>query len=76
MGVVNAVGLFLCLVGVLILFRYGMPFHVPMGGRTILIAEELDEAEKQMEHRYLIYGYFGLALVVIGTALQIWASLA
>ena len=32
----NTIGLVLTILGVLGLFRYGMPFHVPTGGRTFL----------------------------------------
>jgi hypothetical protein len=38
----NLIGLFPNLVGVLILFRYGMQFHVPTGGAVSLITEQLD----------------------------------
>jgi hypothetical protein len=49
--VLNLIGLVLNLAGVLILFRYGMPFHVPTGGAVSLITEQLDQAEIALEHR-------------------------
>jgi hypothetical protein len=52
-------GLALNLVGVLILFRWGMPFHVPSGGAIHFIAEQADEKEKALERIYTIIGYPG-----------------
>jgi hypothetical protein len=67
----NIIGLALNLVGVLILFRYGMPFHVPTGGAIHLITGQVDAAEKALESRYEIFGYFGLLAIVVGTGMQI-----
>jgi hypothetical protein len=57
--------------GVIILFRYGMPFHVPTGGAVHLITEQVDAAEKALESRYEVFGYFGLLAIVVGTGMQI-----
>lgn len=73
--VFNLVGLALSLVGVLILFRWGMPFHVPTGGAIHLITEQADEKEKALEHIYTIIGYVGLTLLIAGTVLQMVAVL-
>jgi hypothetical protein len=67
-------GLALNLVGVLILFRYGMPFHVPSGGAVHLILEKTDQAEIELERRYTLYGYVGLFLLIAGTNLQMVAA--
>ena len=70
----NLIGLALNLVGVLILFRYGMPFHVPTGGAVSLITETRDQADIALEQRYTLYGYFGLGLLIAGTILQMVAA--
>jgi len=67
----NIIGLVLNLVGVIILFRYGMPFHVPTGGAVHIVTEQIDAAEKALESWYEIYGYFGLLAIVVGTFMQI-----
>jgi hypothetical protein len=75
--VLNLIGLTLNLAGVLILFRYGMPFHVPTKGAVHLILEQTDQAEIELERRYEIYGYIGLIFLVVGTILQMagaWRS--
>ena len=68
----NVIGLVANLAGVILLFRYGMPFHVPAKGKTFLIAEgPLDEAEIRQERIYSALGWTGLILIVAGTGLQI-----
>lgn len=71
----NLVGLALSLVGVLILFRWGMPFHVPTGGAVSIITQQADAKEIALERIYTIIGYVGLALLILGTVLQMVAVL-
>jgi len=63
------------LVGVLILFRWGMPFRVPTGGAVSIIIEARDQHALAMERIYTILGYVGLLLLILGTALQMFAVL-
>jgi hypothetical protein len=70
----SVVGMMMGLVGVLLLFRYGMPFHVETGGVTLISIEQVDVEEIKKEKVYKILGYIGIALVVVGTALQIKAA--
>lgn len=65
------IGLVTALGGVLILFRYGMPYHVESKGVVLLALEQTDHNEIKLEKRYRALGYVGLALVVTGTALQV-----
>jgi hypothetical protein len=67
----NIIGLVLNLVGVFILFRYGMPFHVRTEGTVFIVSGQVDAAEKALERRYEIFGYFGLLAIVVGTGMQI-----
>jgi len=69
------IGLALTLVGVLILFRWGMPFHVPTGGAGAILLEHTDERAIALERIYTIIGYVGLALLITGTVLQMVAVL-
>ncbi len=72
----NITGLILVLVGVLILFRYGMPYRARRGGARFLVLAQKDEADLKQERRYDVLGWVGLVLVVVGTGAQIIASLS
>ena len=71
---INTLGLVLELIGVFLLFRFGMPFHVPTGGASLLTGYEIDQAVVALEQCYMVWGYVGLALLLLGTALQIVAT--
>jgi uncharacterized membrane protein len=73
--VFSLVGLALNLLGVLILFRWGMPFHVPAGGATFRVTSQVDTSGVALERIYTIIGYVGLALLIAGTVLQMVAVL-
>jgi hypothetical protein len=64
------VGIALNLVGVLLLFRYGMPFRVERKGASYWLLEETDYDVIKIERRYKILGYIGVVLIVLGSALQ------
>jgi hypothetical protein len=68
----NICGLLLTLFGVIILYRFGMPFRVrvdPKGVNwQVATADPKVERENQ---RYQSLGRFGLILIMIGTCCQI-----
>jgi hypothetical protein len=68
-------GLLLGLVGVLILFRYGMPFHVPTHGLRYIHDSYTNSLGIALERRYTQLGYVGLGLLAAGTVLQMLALL-
>jgi hypothetical protein len=70
----NAFGLLANLSGVLLLFRYGMPYRVSTGGSSILVSDTTDPHEIAMDQRYKRLGLLGLALIVLGTIAQIVAA--
>ena len=51
--VLNVIGLAFNLVGVLILFRWGMPFRVATGGVGHLLRVEKDEAAAALDKIYI-----------------------
>ncbi|TPJ85515.1 hypothetical protein FJ434_16450 [Mesorhizobium sp. B2-5-13] len=75
MAIFNIAGSVCSLAGVIVLFRYGMPYKVRTGGTTNIIIEQIDEEEVALERRYDKYGLGGLILIVLGTGLQIAANL-
>lgn len=70
----NIAGLILVLVGVLLLFRYGMPYRVRTGGDQFIILEQKDQSDIETEKLYGALGWIGLALVILGTACQVAAN--
>ena len=72
----TSAGLVLSLIGVLLLFRYGMPYRVRTRGQPIRVAISSDPRAATLERRYEMLGWLGLFLVVLGTICQIKAPSA
>ncbi len=72
----NVTGLVLGLIGVILLFRYGMPYQIRTEGKTP-ITKMLPGASNtiERERRYNRLGWLGLLLICLGTGLQIAATL-
>ena len=73
-NIINSFGLILDIVGVIILFRFGLPPKVFRDGvipkvASLSIQEKSKEYSKFKRHKY--WSYFGLSLLIIGFALQI-----
>jgi hypothetical protein len=76
LAVVNTAGLMLSLIGVFLLFRYGMPYRVRTDGKTEKTVKLADADEKsRLEKRYDRLGKFGLFLIVVGTVCQIYVGI-
>jgi hypothetical protein len=73
--ILNVGGLLMNLAGVILLFRYGMPYRVRTEGVSYLITEDIDKREVATEWRYDWLGKLGLFLIVAGTAAQILGAL-
>jgi hypothetical protein len=69
----NVFGLAANLIGVILLFRYGMPYRVPTEGSSIYVSSKVDPNELAKERRYKRLGKLGLGLIVLGTLAQIGA---
>jgi hypothetical protein len=66
----NIIGSLCGLLGVLLLFRYGMPYRVRTGGASFLILNQRDADDLRQEKLFDIFGWIGLVLVIAGTACQ------
>jgi hypothetical protein len=64
------IGIAFNLIGVLMLFRYGMPFRVDTDGDVYVRLGVKDEEIVRTTARYRLLGNIGLALIVLGTTLQ------
>jgi hypothetical protein len=75
-AVLSTIGLVASLAGVVLLFRYGMPYEIRRGGARYIQFEQIDPTQVGREARYGVLGWSGLVLIVIGTLFQIagaWA---
>jgi hypothetical protein len=71
---VNITGLLMNLAGVILLFRYGMPYRVRTGGNQARwLSGSVDQKTVRAERLYDRLGMLGLILIVSGTAAQIGA---
>ena len=72
----NVTGLILALAGILLLFRYGMPYRTRDNGVQYIITSQIDQTDLKWERLYDVLGWLGLAFVIIGTACQIISNFA
>ena len=72
-GVVNTVGLAFDIVGVILIFRYGIGPDIRRGGPSYLIVGE-DPEEARRAGRYDHLGRTGLLLIIAGFGIQIFSN--
>ena len=70
-----AIGLAMDIVGVLLLWRFGLPPNVSRGGTSYLILEQSDEAEARKAKVYDHVAHVAITLIVLGFILQLIATL-
>lgn len=68
---INDFGLFLDIIGALLVFKFGLPASIDREGYTHIITEQVNEAEINKARLYDRWGRFGLFLLVVGFALQL-----
>jgi drug/metabolite transporter (DMT)-like permease len=67
-------GLVASLLGVIILFLFGMPFRVRTRGLDSIYGDRVDEAAIQLEALYDKFGWLGVFLAVLGTTAQAYGA--
>jgi len=70
---VATIGLVLGAVGAFILFRFGLPFGRRTDGAIYRVIEQTDPKQLAREKRRDVLGWTGLAIGLIGIALQVAA---
>lgn len=68
--ITNAAGLAFDIIGVLLLWKFGLPEFISREGHDYLITEEINGAEKEKAKKYDKYAKGALIFIVIGFALQ------
>jgi hypothetical protein len=75
LAALSPIGLMLDIVGVVLVWRFGLPQSVYRGGVQHLILEQIDEKEAARAARYDRYSQLGLILLIGGFVLQLIGSL-
>ncbi len=70
-AILNSIGLSLDIIGVILLFFFGLNKNISKGGTIHLVIEQTDETEKEQWKFYNWMSILGLVLVVIGFLIQI-----
>jgi hypothetical protein len=71
----NIIGLVFDLIGVIMLFRFGLPPDITRSGSVYLIAEQEDPIEKDKAKKFERLSWIALIAIIIGFSLQIVANL-
>ena len=67
---INSIGLFLDIVGVILLFTFGLPPQVSRGGfKTLAIGRDENQAKKWKRYKFI--SWIALGFLVVGFSLQI-----
>jgi len=68
-------GLIANLAGVILLFRYGLPYAIRTGGEQTLTTGQQDLEAIKKEAHYSRRGGLGLILIILGTLFQVIGAL-
>lgn len=72
----NVLGLLANLVGVVLLFIFGMPYRISSSSGYFLVTEgNKNERDIKIDKLYKALGFVGLFLIIIGTIFQILATI-
>lgn len=68
---INDIGLFLDIIGAVLLFKFGLPASVDREGHIHIITEQFDEEEIKKGKFYERWGKIGLGLLILGFIFQL-----
>ncbi|HEY5405688.1 MAG TPA: hypothetical protein VIJ92_01310 [Ginsengibacter sp.] len=68
--ILNCIGLTSDIIGVIMLFKYGLPSEINKDGYTGIIMEQEDEEQKVKWKKYNFFSYIALTLFIIGFVFQ------
>ena len=70
-NLINSLGLFLDIIGVILIWNFGLPDSISREGHTFITTEGSDEREKARAARYDRWSKIGLSLVIVGFVVQL-----
>lgn len=71
MNYINSLGLIFDIIGVLILFKYGLPSNVSKNGEVGMTFLTKDNEDEKKYKKYKFRSNIGLIIIIIGFILQI-----
>ena len=71
----SAFGLILDIIGVILLWRFGLPPSIDRGGAEYLVSGAADEEEVKMARFYDRLSHIGIGLVILGFVFQLAGTL-
>ena len=71
---INSIGLIFDIIGVVLLFKYGLPSEISSTGSTGLSIEGTDENEVNKWKTYSLWSKIGLSFILIGFAFQLFSN--
>jgi hypothetical protein len=76
--IINVIGLTFDIIGVLMLFKYGLPSDLNKNGHISMVLEQVDNDEIHKYKKYERLSYVALVSIIIGFILQglstLWTS--
>jgi hypothetical protein len=69
--IVSSLGLVADIIGAVLIFKYGIPPRIDPQGHQHLILEQIDEQEKAKAAVFIKRSEVGVALLILGFALQL-----
>ena len=72
--VLSSIGLFLDIIGVIMLFKYGLPSEVSKEGNVMIVLEQTDDEQIKKWKRYNLCSKVALSIIILGFVLQIVPS--
>lgn len=71
---INSIGLIFDIIGVLLLFKYGVPSEINSTGSITLILEQVDQEEIKKWKKYNLWSKIGLLFIILGFAFQLYSN--
>ncbi|MDQ3949944.1 MAG: hypothetical protein M3282_06335 [Gemmatimonadota bacterium] len=69
--ILTGIGLVADIVGVVLLYFFGLPAHISRGGHSSRVAEQRDDVEAQQAKLYDLLARVGIWVLIAGFALQL-----
>jgi hypothetical protein len=67
----NTIGLTLDILGVLLLFKFGLPSEVRKDGGNVMLFQDTDKGQVCKWHKYNFWSRVGLSAILLGFIFQI-----